>query len=159
MKPGLRQLKKHSLVSSTTSVSCVHTTHRFCRVLDLHFQKKACVAKITVTFVDFTFRYRIEYLTRKEEVAGALTQVLMDRLQNPIPIAADNHFLYFIRLSQQQVASQSSILLRTRDGAKYFKHHIEHPTHSYYRTVFHKTVSFQSPWYGVVYIHSTNTKA
>ena len=33
-------IKKHSLVSSTTSVSCVHTTHRFCRVLDLHFQKK-----------------------------------------------------------------------------------------------------------------------
>ena len=141
MKPGLRQLKKHSLVSSTTSVSCVHTTHRFCRVLDLHFQKKArraCVAKITVTFVDFTFRYRIEYLTRKEEVAGAITQVLMDRLQNPIPIAADNHFLYFIRLSQQdcdklqpnleQVASQRSFLLRTRDGAKYFKHHIEQPT-------------------------------
>ena len=55
----------------------------------------------TSIFVDFTFRYRIEYLTGKEEVAGALTQVLMDRLQNPIPIAADNHFLYFIRLSQQ----------------------------------------------------------
>ena len=108
--------------------------------------RRACVAKITVTFVDFTFRYRIEYLTRKEEVAGALTQVLMDRLQNPIPIAVDNHFLYFIRLSQEdcdklqpnleQVASQSSILLRTRDGAKYFKHHIEQPTLKFAERIF-----------------------
>jgi hypothetical protein len=142
VKPGLRHLKKTLIgvinhfrilrAHNPSVLSC--TGFAFPKKA-----KKACVAKITVTFVDFTIIYRIEYLTRKEVVAGAITQVLMDRwLQNPIPSAADNDFLYFLRLSQQdcdtlqlnleQVTSRSSILLRTRDKAKYFKNHIEKHT-------------------------------
>ena len=104
--------------------------------------KCSCVAKITVSFVDFAFVHTIEYLTNKDDVAGTITQVLEGNwFQNPIPVPPDIHFQYFIRLSQQecdylqsnlapiqQVESQNSILLRTTNGTKYFKNHIDDPT-------------------------------
>ena len=106
--------------------------------------KCSCVAKITVRFVDFTFVHTIEYLTNKDDVAGTITQG--NWFQNPIQNPPDIHFQYFIRLSQQecdslqsnlapiqqapiqQVESQNSILLRTTNGTKYFKNHINDPT-------------------------------